>query len=708
MNTLISTKRWFLDRWFRGDSFPVIAYFFLFGLCFFLFSGPVIGQKDSLRLGDTLDIDQVVVSARRTPVVYSRLSRIVSTTEEEEIDKLPVMSIHGVLDNISGVDVRQRGPLGIQSDLSIRGSSFDQNLILLNGIDITDPQTGHFALNLPVSLSDVKEIEVLKGPGSRVFGPNAFGGAVNIITAPADSGRLQFGLLGGSHGLWQAKALGSFRLGNLHSHMSVSRSSSKGYMENTDFSTLSVYYQGIMEWEDERLQLQIGHKDKGYGAQGFYTPQYPHQYEQARLTLMSIGMQMEGTLEVHPVIYWRRHRNRFELFREGAGWYSRQEDYWVKGERDTAKYASGNYSPQNYYSGHNYHMTDIYGVKLNNSFGSVMGKTSFGFDLRSEQIWSNVLGKPMGDTLPASGEPFGYYDKQYHRTLVNFYGEHNVYVGGFSISAGILVSRDNEQEPGWRYYPGMDLSYRFSRWLTAYSSYNHSLRMPTFTDLFYEGPSNTGNAELKPEEIDAYEAGLKVHSGVFKGHLSFFYHDAGDLIAWSRRDDAPGQVRWKAQNLTRLINQGLEFSLTARLAEALNISFPLDRFALHYTHMDQRKITSTHQSKYSLNYPEHQFKGDFFGHVGRLRYSVSVNYLNRAGKYLKYDFNAQQYVGEVVFKPYWMFDAKLDYRFEGWKFHVEVTNLFDQQYNDIGNIHLPGRWFKVGINRTIDLDGFDR
>ena len=674
-----------------------------------LFLIPLVsrGQQDTLRLGDELEIDEVVVSARRTPVVYSRLSRIVTTAEEEEIDKLPVSTIHEVLDHISGVDVRQRGPLGVQSDLSIRGSSFDQNLILLNGIDITDPQTGHFALNLPVNLSDVKEIEVLKGPGSRVFGPNAFGGAVNIITSPSDSNQMQLQVMGGGHGLWQATAHGSFRLAGMRHHLSFSRSSSEGYMENTDFSTYSFYYQGVKDWGGgDRLQIQMGHKDKAYGAQSFYTPQYPEQYEQARVTLMSVGIKMEGALDIHPAIYWRRHRDRFELFREGDGWYERENGYWVKPEQDTAKYVPGVFTPQNYYSGHNYHMTDIYGSKLNSSFRTVLGRSAFGFDIRSEQIWSNVLGTPRGDTLQAKGEPHGYYDKQYHRTLVNFYGEHNVYMGNLSVSAGILVSRSNAHQPGWKYYPGVDLSYQLSSWLTAYSSYNRSLRMPTFTDLFYEGPSNVGNPDLDPEKIQAYEAGVKVHSGVIRGHASWFYHDADDLIAWSRKDDSSLQVRWKAQNLTQLVNQGVELSLTLQIDQLLNQRIPVDRLSLHYTHMDQQKLTPGHQSKYSLNYPDHQLKMNLSGHVGRLHYFISADYHDRAGKYLNYDFNKQQYTGEVVFKPYWMFDTKLAYRWDRWKFYLEATNLFDQRHSDIGNIRLPGRWIRLGIDRSLSLARF--
>jgi len=672
-------------------------------MVFFLLPLAVKGQKDTLTVGDKMEIGEVVVSARRTPVVYSRLSRIVTTAGEEEIERLPANSIHGVLDHLSGVDLRQRGPLGVQADLSIRGSSFDQNLILLNGIDITDPQTGHFALNLPVNLSDVKEIEVLKGPGSRVFGPNAFGGAVNIITTPADSNRLKVELLGGSHGLYRAGGMSSFSIGESRHHLSFSRSASDGYMENTDFSIYQFYYHGQVDIGQDRLNIQAGHKNKEYGAQNFYTPEYSHQYEQARTSLVSVSMELGERVEFRPALYWRRHRDRFELFREGENWYQRENGYWVRGARDTAKYKEGVYAPWNYYSGHNYHMTDVYGAKMSSSFHSMLGKTALGFDLRSEHIWSNVLGEAMEDTIPAVGEPQGYYDKQYHRTLINLFFEHNIYIQRFSLSAGVLVSRSNEHSPGWNLYPGVDLSYRLTRQLSAYGSFNQSLRMPTFTDLFYEGPSNVGNPHLKPEKIQAYEGGFKLHSKSISAHASFFYHDANDLIAWTRQEGETGQIKWKARNLTRLINQGLELSATIRLDALTGTGLVFDRVAIHYTNMKQRKITGDYESKYSLNYPDEKLNIRLSGKTDGFHFSLVSAYHDRAGKYLKYDFSLQQYTREVVFKPYWMFDAKLGYRWKRWKAHLEVTNLFDRRYSDIGNIRMPGRWIKVGITREIKL-----
>ena len=693
------TNKTHCAKWGLNTFYGLLVFFFL------LVPGGAAAQQDTLVVGDSVDIDEVVVSARRTPVVYPRLSRIVSNVEEGEVDRLPVSGIHDVLDNISGVDVRQRGPMGVQSDLSIRGSSFDQNLVLLNGIDITDPQTGHFALNLPVNLSDVREIEVLKGPGSRVFGPNAFGGAVNIITAPADSSQLELKVGGGSHGFYHATATGSFAVGQTRNHLSFSHSASKGYMKNTDFSTYSLYYQGVADLGQDKLELQLGHKNKGYGAQGFYTPQYPEQYEETGVTLVSLSMNMEGALQVEPSVYWRRHRDRFELFREGGGWYQREGRYWVKGQSDTAKYVPGVYAPSNYYSGHNYHMTDVYGIKTGSSFRWPLGKTAFGFDMRSEQIWSNVLGNPMSDTLAVHGEPHGSYTRKYHRSLVNLYAEHNVYIGNFSLSAGMLASRSNEHQPGWTYYPGVDMSYQLLPWLTSYASYNRSLRMPTFTDLFYQGPSNAGNPNLDPEKIQAYEAGLKVATPFLRGHLSWFYHDAGDLIAWSRREGASEQVQWKARNMTQLINQGLELSLTLRLDKMKGFTAGVDRLALHYTNMDQQKTAPGHQSKYSLNYPDEQFKARLSGHAGNLYYSLTASYYDRAGQYLEYDFSADTYTGEVPFEPYWVMDGKISYEWKQWKLHVEVNNIWDQRHSDIGNIRLPGRWVKLGVGRTISFAG---
>ncbi|MFW6100006.1 MAG: TonB-dependent receptor domain-containing protein [Bacteroidota bacterium] len=391
------------------------------------------------------------------------------------------------------------------------------------------------------------------------------------------------------------------------------------------------------------------------------------------------------------------------MFRENESWYRRDDSYLIKDRDDTAKFQNGIYQPWNYYSNHNYHLTDVYGTKLNASFQTIAGETSIGFDFRSENIWSNVLGEPMDDTLSALNGPNGFYDHKYSRTIMNYYLEHNVYMGGLSVSGGMLGSWSNEFDLEWKWYPGIDLSYKLSPSFSLYASYNKSLRLPTFTDLFYSGPSNLGNPDLKPEQVNSYEGGVQLTADEVKGHVAYFYYKGDHIIAWTRESDEDRQ--WQTKNLTELKNKGVELSVSVNIRRLLDGSSPLQRIGLNYTHLDQDKITDGFESKYSLNYLNHDL--GMYVSAGWQGWSVQISssFTDRAGKYPKYDFEQEKYTGEVEYRPAWVFDGKIRYQWNQWIFGLETNNIFDNKHYDIGNVRTPGRWIKFNVGKTIDLDG---
>ena len=148
-------------------------------------------QADTVLVNNNRKLDEVVVSAQRASVTYSQMARVVTIMDKEAIESAPVQSLQDLLEYVLNVDVRQRGNHGVQADVSIRGGSFDQTMILLDGVNITDPQTGHLSLNLPVDIESIERVEVLQGPGARVYGPNAFSGAINFITGTGNKNNLK-------------------------------------------------------------------------------------------------------------------------------------------------------------------------------------------------------------------------------------------------------------------------------------------------------------------------------------------------------------------------------------------------------------------------------------------------------------------------------------------------------------------------------------
>jgi len=631
----------------------------------------VLSQTDT-TVTKNLDLEEIVVSAQKAPVIYSQLSRLITTVNENEIKRMPVTNVNDLLENFSGIDIRQRGVNGVQSDMSIRGGSFDQNLILLNGVNISDPQTGHHSLNLPVDLNSIERIEILEGPGSRIFGPNAFSGAINIITNDGNEDYVKANFAAGDFRLFSGNISNSIKIGNTKHFISFSKSQSNGYIKNTDFSRYNAFYHATHDSQAGKVDFQLGYSDKEFGANSFYTPEYPNQFEQTKTTFSSLKFETGDQLKLIPALYFRRHQDRFELFR---------------------------YDPASWYENHNYHLTDVYGVKLDSRVSSLYGVTTFGAELRSENIWSNVLGTVTGDTIQAINEPDGFYTHRYSRTISNYFLEHSFSLGAFHMSAGILASWVSENNFDFNIYPGIDLGYALNSDLKMYATINRSLRLPTFTDLFYNGPGNIGNPDLKPEEAWSYEAGLKFKNKNVQSGVSCFYREASNVIEWVRPINAAVSDKWETQNLTSVATQGISLNNNFTINQ-----FTIEKISVRYSLLEQDASADQNEfeTKYSLNYLKHNLiihlNQTFFDH---LSVAWVAKFQDRAGSYLKYDFAINEYAGEQEFDPYWLFDAKISYKFKILSVFAEATNIFNSKYTDIGNIKMPGRWFKAGFDVQI-------
>ena len=155
-------------------------------------------QKDSLEI-KTNKLKEVILNSTRIDLPLSQQSRNIQVISSSDIQKSGATNVVALLQQISGIDIRQRGVEGMQADLYIRGGSFDQTLLLIDGIKLEDAQTGHHTLNLLPPLGLIERIEILKGPAARIYGQNAFTGAVNIVTKEAGLGANQLNVLAGSY-----------------------------------------------------------------------------------------------------------------------------------------------------------------------------------------------------------------------------------------------------------------------------------------------------------------------------------------------------------------------------------------------------------------------------------------------------------------------------------------------------------------------------
>ncbi len=648
-------------------------FFILFFYCFQLYS-----QKDTIKL------DEVVVSTNRSPMLYSETSRIVSIIDREIIENSPSQSLQDILEYALNVDVRQRGNNGVQADISIRGGSFNQTLILLNGVKVNDPQTGHHNLNLPIDLNDIQRIEILEGAGSRVFGANAMTGAINIITGNNKNRNVKFSASAGENGFYKASSSINIEKNKSKHFLSFSRKKSDGYRENTDFNIINFFYQNKTNLKIGKINFSAGYSSKDFGALNFYTSDYPNQFEATKTKFASLELKNgKDKIKTTTKIYWRRHNDRFELYREGEEWYQRVDDFFIKGT-DTAA---------TWYSGHNYHRSDVYGAETNLSFSSFLGVTSFGLELRSENVLSNVLGDNMlSQDVP--NEEFGKFTKSKSRNNLGIFFEHNIFLGNFAASGGVFTNYNSNF--GASNCLGLDMSYKIFENLKIFTSYNQSLRLPTYTELFYKTGTHQSNPDLKPEKSTSIEFGAKANYKVFNYNISIFQRYGKDIISWIRKKDTKIS---SITNIPEVNSRGLEMSLNIS-PKKLNIDF-INYIFINYSYLKMTKKDDEKEdiiSNYALDHLKNKITFGIENKIWRkINSSIRINYQDRENFY---DFKSNE---EKSYNDFYTVDFRLFLSKNIFNYYVEVSNLFNVKYYDFHQVQREGRWIRFGVNSTIDF-----
>ena len=647
---------------------------------------------------DTIPIDDVEILSSRVPILHSESARVICTIEKDEIKSLPVHSLQDLIEYVSNVDVRQRGTEGVQADISIRGGNFDQTLILLNGFKMNDVQTGHHNMNLPVDIESIEKIEILQGPGNRVFGINAYSGAINFITNTEEAKKLNLSLFAGQHNYFGGNAGISFNYKNWRNYLSLSGKTSNGYLSddsinNTDFNALNIFYETGIKTKIADFIIQAGYSDKSFGANSFYTPKYPWQYENTKTVYAGYKTVRHGkNYNFLKSFYWRRHQDRFELFREDK--YARTGDYFADGT-DTAKYVPGVFADWNYYPGHNYHKTNLISSELKYDIKTLAGKTAVGAEYSHAFIQSNVLGEDTEQTIDVPFEKYGSYTKEADRYNVNLYAEHMYRYKKFMIAGGF--SSNYNSDYNWNFAGGIDVSFDFSKKFKIITSANQAMRLPTFTDLYYDGPTNKGNPDLLPEHALTYEAGLKYHSKGFRVNLTGFRREGSNTIDWVRLSDT---IDWQPLNITELTTHGAELSSSYYFKKSSYIK----KIALSYAYIDITKQSGEYISKYTFDHLKHKAVFSIYHKIyGNLAASWIVRYESREGSYSVYDLTESNYIGEQDYEPFTLVDLKIYWANDLLEIFTEAGNLFDVEYCEFGNIKMPGMWIKVGVRFTLNF-----
>lgn len=636
-------------------------------------AGSISAQTESKTVSHEYMMDNVEVMGSRVPLTQAEAARLVTVLDRKTIENAPVQSVNDLLKYAAGIDVRQRGSMGIQTDISIRGGTFDQITILLNGVNISNPHTGHLAADFPVALEDIERIEILEGPAARVFGTSAFSGAINIVTFAESQKFVQADVTGGSYGLGGGGLRLNLSEGKWKNQMSGSFLRSDGATLNSDFDVWRGYYQGSYTTPEAIVRWQVGYSQQKYGANTFYSALYNDQYEETGRYLASVQAETRvGWLHLAPTVYWNRSLDHFQLIRH----------------TDT---------------GENFHRTDVYGTNINAYFTTVAGKTSFGAEFRNEGIFSTSLGRPMD---PAQYVDVPWHDgRQYRmkdsRTNVSYYLEHNVLLPKATFSLGVMANKNTAYDDRYHFYPGVDLSWRPQREWKLFASWNMALRMPTFTDLYYKSPTQEGNVGLKPEETQAFSVGGKYRRSGLNMEVTGFYHKGKNMIDWVmyKADDVYHSANFK------LDNYGVETNAALMFREWFGETFLLDRLSLGYTYIYQKRhdAVEIYKSNYALEYLRHKLVATLDHRIWRqLTATWAFRWQDRMGSYIKYA--SVNDVGTLVdYEPYALLDLRLQWTAPRYRIYLEGNNLTNHTYYDLGNIPQPGFCFKVGASIRLNL-----
>ena len=623
---------------------------------------PVVSDSTATTTAREMMLDEVSVTGSRAPLTKSQAARMVTVLDRKAIAQAPVQSVNDLLKYAVGVDVRQRGPIGAQTDIGIRGGTQDQIILLLNGINICDPQTGHNAMDLPVDLSEIIRIEVIEGPAGRIYGSSSLVGAINIVTTPTLPSVVH--AEAGSYGYAQVGGRVAFDGKTSHS-VSANYSRSDGWSRaksgtlNTDYSGTKAFYQGQYDDDDVRLNWHVGLADKGWGSGTFYaTPKWQadNQYEHTTKLYTAIqGETKRGRLHFAPSIYWNQNRDRYEGYRN---------------QPEKMKY--------------NYNRTDVYGVNLNAYFDWAAGRTAFGGELRNEDLVSGNLGEPLNQTHHIAGT-----DRDYtlglNRTNISGYLEHNVLLNQLTISAGLVAVKNTWSNMNMTVYPGIDLSYRPTPAVTLHAACNTSLRMPSFTEMYYKLQGYKADPHLKPEEMTAVEIGSNVQCSMFNVQCTVWYHHGRNMIDWIMDTSLGDDAVWQSVNHTKVNSIGFE--------TAVQFNVKSSKFNVSYSYINQEKEQEAHiVSQYALEYLRHKLIANALIPIAdKLKLSLNYRWQDRVGQYTDFDGRVQDY------KPFGLLDARLTWSPQPWKLYVEANNVLDKRYADFGHVEQPGRWVIAGF-----------
>jgi len=599
----------------------------------------------------------------------TRTGRHVTVIRGDEIQALPVNSIDELLRYVPFMEVQSRGPFGAQSDILMRGSTFNQVLVLIDGMRINDPLTGHFNGNIPVSLTEISRIEVYRGTASSIYGPDAVGGVVNIISKTFENGKSSQDQLNGKVELWygqnnlrRSNSGINFRKGRWKAGAGLNYSESDGHKLDPDtlrgdFRILTPSISLSTEInENIQVSIRTAFDKRLFNARYFYTNSPSDQSRE----------------EVRK--WWNQALINFQLneshsLRLAAGYQTTRDSFLFNPAFPA-----------------NIHRTKFQNYQVNHLF--IRGK-GFRFASGIQMDYKNIFSNDRGD--------------REHWHAGGYILSSKVFREKISLGGGLRL--DYDQVYGLELLPQLNLSYTSGLW-TFRGSAGRSVRAADFTERYIstglEGPlnpgRNLGNPNLLGERAWSLEAGFdrRIEESIHF-RATGFYRFSRDLIDYvlTPAEEIPenanlqaGEQYFYSRNIGLLNSGGLEAELRGQ--HSFSGSWILD-WAISYQGLISRSdsaIVSKYLAAHSRNLVNARIGVSIMG----FRVRISSMYKNR-------DPEIAQEINQNLSDAYMLLNARIDKYFWDNKLQLsfQINNLSDQNYSDIMGAKMPGRWVLGGI-----------
>jgi iron complex outermembrane recepter protein len=488
--------------------------------------------------------DTVIVTASAYPVPFNDVSRTVTVLTGDELRDMPVRSIADALETISSVDVRSRAPNGMQADFSIRGSAYSQVLILIDGIRMNDSQTAHHNADLPVPIENIDRIEVLSGQGSALYGADALGGIINIVTRKSVDHFQASGSVGEFDYLEGSFLAGASR-GKTSASFSAFGSRSSGFMYDRDFRSAGFNARADF---GTGSGVSVAFVDKEFGANGFYGPSPSREWTNQLLVSYEHRLTILKNWQVSVQTFYRTHGDHFLYNQEMPHLYSNQH-----------RTHAFNFAAK---------MQRVISEKVTLSFGGEAGGD-----------W--IVSTNLGDHSYERGSAFGELQLKLGRKLAIYPGFRFDRYSNFGTAAS----------------PSLSCSWWLSERVKIRASAGRAFRIPTFTELYYHDPNHQASSLLRPERAWSFELGSDLFLGRgWMATATLFARREGDVIDWIRR--LPTE-KWTTANIRNFDINGGELGLQRTFDSR---KYLLD---LQYSYFAGDPGPVDFQSKYVLDYTRH-------------------------------------------------------------------------------------------------------